>query len=323
MKKYPLSEYVENSSPLVFGCMNLGGGWNDNPINKADIAQTHAVIDAALESGIRVFDHADIYARSKAEQVFGKVLKERPELRSSMVLQSKCGIRFEEGIAPKRYDFSGAWISQSVEQTLERLQIDTLDIMMLHRPDALMEPDEIAEVFNQLQRSGKVRYFGVSNMQQHQMRYLQSALTQPLVVNQLELSLSHLNWLEEGMTSGCSGESVTNFSAGTLEYCRTNNVQIQAWGSLSQGLFSGKDLAQASDSVVNTAKLVSQLADELGVSREAVVLAWLMRHPSNIQPVIGTTNPERIRLCAQAQTIQLSREQWYALYVGARGIELP
>lgn len=322
-KQPPLSNYVTHNSPLVFGCMALGGGWNDNPVSAGDIASCHQAIDTALEAGICVFDHADIYARGKAEQVFGKVLQQRPELRSLITLQSKCGIRFASDTAPQRYDFSAQWIAQSVDGILARLQIEQLDVLMLHRPDPLMQPEEVAGVFSQLQQAGKVKQFGVSNMQQHQMALLQDALSMPLVVNQLELSLSHLAWLDEGTTAGCSGETLVNFGSGTIEYCRRNNVQLQAWGSLSQGLFSGKDVSSEAAHIAKTAELVKQLAAEYQVSREAIVLGFLMRHPAQIQPVIGTTNIERIKACAQATQIRLSREHWYALYLSARGKALP
>jgi predicted oxidoreductase len=319
----PLQRYVERSSPLVFGCMNLGGGWNQEPVCAADIKQAHDVIDAALDAGICVFDHADIYTFGKAEQVFGQVLQQRPELREQISLQSKCGIRFADANTPQRYDFSADWISSSVDNILSRLNIEQLDVLLLHRPDPLMQPEEIATTFARLQQAGKVKHFGVSNMQQHQMNMLQDALATPLVVNQLELSLSHLAWLDEGTTAGCSGEHGVNFSSGTIEYCRRNKVQLQAWGSLSQGLFSGKDVSAEPESVQTTAALVAKLAAEYQVSKEAIVLGWLMRHPANIQPVIGTTNLQRIKACAEASKVQLSREHWYALYLAARGRALP
>lgn len=323
MKPYPLSHYFDKNSPLVFGCMGLGGGWTADAVTAEDVKHTHRVIDTAIEAGITVFDHADIYTFGKAEIAFGKVLAERPALRDQILLQSKCGIRFEEGTSPKRYDFSANWIQQSVDNILSRLHIEQLDILMLHRPDPLMQPAEIAEVFSALQASGKVKHVGVSNMQAHQMAFLQASLNTPLVCNQIELSLSHLSWLEDGVTGGCAGQPTTNFGTGTLEYCRTNNIQMQSWGCLSQGLFSGQNVDNQAQHIQQTAQLVTQLAAQYAVSKEAIVLAWLMKHPANIQPVIGTTNLERIKACAQATKVQLSREQWYALYVSARGHELP
>lgn len=320
---YPLAHQLRQHSPLVFGCMNLGGGWNSNPLSAADIAEAHLAVDAALDAGIRIFDHADIYTFGKAEQAFGKVLSQRPELRQQISLQSKCGIRFADSNGPQRYDFSKQWLTQSVDNILNRLQTEQLDILLLHRPDPLMQPEEVAATFGQLVQSGKVKHFGVSNMQQHQLALLQSSLVDPLVVNQLELSLGHLAWLDEGTTAGCSGQPPVNFSAGTIEYCRRHKVQLQAWGSLSQGLFSGKDVSNQPAHIRATAELVQQLAAEYQVSKEAIVLGWLMRHPAHIQPVIGSIMPQRIAACAQATQVQLSREHWYALYLAARGQPLP
>ncbi|MBU2872164.1 aldo/keto reductase [Colwellia sp. E2M01] len=321
--KYPLSKMINNNSSLVFGCMGLGGTWDNNPITAAQIQQAHDVVDTALDANITLFDHADIYNLGKAEQVFGEVLKARPELRDLIAIQSKCGIRFADSENPQRYDSSPEWITHSVENSLSRLNIEQLDILMLHRPDPLMEPELIAEAFDSLIASGKVKSFGVSNMQQHQMAYLSSALSQPLVVNQVELSLSHLAWLEEGVTSGNSGEPVVNYGAGTLEYCRQNNIQLQSWGCLSQGIFTGRDISQQALPVQRTAELVGKLAAEYQVSKEAIVLAWLKRHPANIQPVIGTTNVERIKACAEVDNLTLTREHWYALWLSARGHALP
>jgi len=321
--KYPLSRAIKNNSPIAFGCMGLGGTWDNSPISAVDIKKTHEVIDTAIDADITLFDHADIYTFGKAEQVFGEVLKARPELRELISIQSKCAIRFEDDLGPQRYDCSPEWIISSVENSLSRLNIEQLDILMLHRPDPLMEPDLIAQAFDTLAGSGKVKNFGVSNMQHHQMSFLSSALSQPLVVNQVELSLSHLAWLEEGVTSGNSGEPATNYAAGTIEYCRQNNIQLQSWGCLSQGLFTGRDISQEPLHVQKTAELISKLAAEYQVSKEAIVLSWLMRHPANIQPVIGTTNIERIKACAAADKIKLTRERWYELWLCARGHALP
>ena len=303
--------------------MGLGGSWDKNPISAVDIKKAHEVVDVAIDSGIQLFDHADIYTFGKAEQVFGEVLQTRPELRELISIQSKCAIRFEDDLGPQRYDFSPEWIINSVENSLSRLKIEQLDILMLHRPDPLMEPELVAQAFDTLTASGKVKHFGVSNMQHHQMSFLSSALSQPLVVNQVELSLSHLAWLEEGVTSGNSGEPSVNYGAGTIEYCRQNDVQLQSWGCLSQGLFTGRDISQAPLHIQKTAELVTTLAAEYQVSKEAVVLAWLKRHPANIQPVIGTTNVERIKACAEVDNINLTREHWYALWLCARGHALP
>ena len=323
MNRNPLNIFLPEASRIAAGCMGLGGTWDDTPIDQGNIRLAHELVDNALECGINFFDHADIYTRGKAEQVFGKVLAERPDLRRNITIQSKCGIRFEENGAPQRYDFSKEWILSSVENSLSRLNTDYLDLLLLHRPDPLMEPEEVAEAFLQLQKAGKVKHFGVSNMNGHQIKFLQGYLEQPIIVNQLEMSLSHLDWVDEGVVFNHPDSAAISFTPGTVEYCRTHNIQLQAWGCLSKGLFSGQDISGESESVKATAHLVEQFANEMNVFREAIVLAWLMRHPAGIQPVIGTTNGDRIRACQQAESVELSREQWYQLFLSARGRPLP
>lgn len=323
MSKLPLRNSFPSLSSLGLGCMGFGGDWSAEPYRAEHVSEMHAAVDAALEAGINFIDHADIYTLGKAESVFGEIIKQRPELREQLVIQSKCGIRFDDDLGPGRYDFSTSWITQSVEGILSRLNIEQLDILLLHRPDPLMELDEVVEVFDELTAQGKVKCFGVSNMHAHQIAYLQSGLNAPLVANQLEMSLRNLDWLNESVTAGMSAGTQNHFSPGILEYCRSNNVQIQAWGCLAQGLFSGRNLDGQPDNVIATANLVAALADEYNVPREAIVLAWLMRHPANIQPIIGTTNIERIKACARATEVSLTREQWYQLYVTSRGERLP
>ena len=244
-------------------------------------------------------------------------------VKEKIIIQSKCGIRFDDEHGPGRYDFSAQWIARSVEGILSRLGIEQLDILLLHRPDPLMETDEVASVFQQLITDGKVKHFGVSNMHVHQVAYLQSVIDAPIVAHQLEMSLKNLDWLNESVTAGMSVGADKHFSPGIIEYCRSNNVQIQAWGCLAQGLYTGRDLSGQPQSVIDTANLVVKLAAEYGVPREAMVLAWLMRHPANIQPVIGTTNTARIKACSQAGSVHLTREHWYQLYVTSRGERLP
>jgi predicted oxidoreductase len=324
MNSIPLHKFLPGASRLVAGVMGLGGSWDKTPVTAEHVHQAHVVVDAALEAGINFFDHADIYMMSKAEQVFGRVLKERPELRDQLLIQTKCGIRFaDEAGNPGRYDFSKEWILASVDGSLARLNVDYLDILLLHRPDPLMEPEEVAEAFAKLKTAGKVRYFGVSNFHLHQIQFLQAALPEPLVADQIQLGLDHLDWIEQGiMFNNAEGKDL-NFTPGTLEYCRMNGVQIQAWGSMAQGVYSGRSLKKQPKRVKRTAALVAKLAEKYGTSLEAIVIGWLLRHPAAIQPVIGTTNPERIRACAQALQVELSREEWYALFVSARGERVP
>ena len=319
----PLAHYLPNVSKLVFGCMGLGGGWNKDPITSTHLKQTHECIDNAIEGGINFFDHADIYTFGKAEQVFGQALSERPELREHIYIQSKCGIKFADEKGPKRYDFSADWIEQSVENSLKRLNTQYLDVLMLHRPDPLMEVDEVARVFSCLKESGKVKHFAVSNMQQHQMNFLQHALDMPIVANQIEASLQKHQFIDEGLYAGNSDGKDINFTPGNIEYCRSFDIQIQSWGSLCQGLYTGGDLSNASQADINTSILVNKLAAIYGTSAEAIVLAWLLRHPASIQPIIGTTNAKRIKASSEAINVHLSREHWYALYESAKGCEVP
>lgn len=323
--KLPINESGLQASQLIYGCMGLGGGWNRDAIQPEHIKQAHEVVELALETGINMFDHADIYAFGKAETVFGQVLKEKPALREKIIIQSKLGIRFpdeEKGI-PARYDFSKSYILESVDGILSRLNVDYLDIVLLHRPDPLMDAREAAEAFHELKASGKVRYFGVSNMGAGQMRLLQRYSNEKLIVNQLEMSLNKIGWLETGVHVNQIAARENIFPEGTIEHCQLENIQLQAWGSLAKGLYSGRNLENESENVRMTALLVEKLAEEKQVSREAIVLAWLIKHPAAIQPIIGTTDLSRIQACTEAVDVTLSRDEWYTLYVSSRGVSLP
>lgn len=319
-----LNKYGFSASQLVLGCMGMGGGWNRNPLTADNLRQAHDAVDAALSIGINMFDHANIYAYGKAEQVFGQMLKERPELKQSIILQSKCGIRIpEEEGKFTRFDFSRDHIVSSVDDILSRLGVEKIDILLLHRPDPLVEPEQVAEAFRSLKSAGKVARFGVSNMSAGQMKLLQAYIDEPLVANQLEMSLLKLDWLDAGVHVNQEAGKLSSFPEGTMEYCRLQNVQIQAWSPMARGLYSGGDLSEATGAVRETAALVARMAEERGLTREAIVLAFLLRHPAHIQPVIGTINPDRIRACGDADKVNLSHEEWYELYVTSRGRPMP
>ncbi len=287
-----------------------------------DIARAHAAVEAALDAGINCFDHADIYAEGLAESAFGRVLAMKPSLRDRVYLQSKCGIRMADRDAPKRYDLSRRWIMKSVDGSLSRLGTDYLDVLLLHRPDPLMEPDEIASAFSSLRRSGKVRHFGVSNMHQHQIALLSDALEDEIVVNQLPLGLAAMASVDEGIRAG-DPAGPGPATPGLLDWCRRRGIQLQAWGPLGRGLFSGANLAKRGASAHAVTRRVAEAAERLGRPPEAIVVAWLLRHPAGIQPVIGTTRPERIHACAEALAFELDRETWYALFEAARGAPVP
>lgn len=324
LKTLPLNARGIPASRIALGCMGLGGGWDHEPLTAENIRQGHDAVEAALSIGINFFDHADIYTRGKAEKVFGQIFKDRPGLREEIIIQSKCGIRLiEPGDTSNTFDISGEHILRSVDGTLSRLGTEYLDILLLHRPDPLMDPEEIAEALRQLKKAGKVRHFGVSNMSASQIRLLQHYCDEPFIVNQLHMSLAQISWLDAMVSVNREPWKDITFPEGTVEYCRMENIQLQAWGPLAQGSFSGRSLEGQPENIVQTAALVSSLAEQKNTTPEAIVLSWLMTHPAAIQPVIGTVNPKRIAACAGADKVGLSRKEWYELYISSRGEKLP
>lgn len=324
MNAYALADTGLQISRLAYGCMKLGGNWTPAPATAEEKHHAAHLIETALEQGINFFDHADIYTRGKSESVFGEILTASPGLRETIILQSKCGIRFPDDPTPgvpARYDFSYAHLLLSVDNILTRLQTDYLDILLLHRPDPLVEPEEVAHAFDELHASGKVRHFGVSNHTAGQIALLQKYLNQPLVVNQVELNLLHSGLISEGILA--NQRDVPHTAAmGTLDYCRLHNILIQAWAPVAGGnLIDPRP--DADPAALRTAALIARLAAEKDTTREAIALAWLLRHPAHIQPIIGTTNRDRLVASCAADTVTLTREEWYALLVAARGKPVP
>ncbi|GAA4789225.1 MULTISPECIES: aldo/keto reductase [Streptomyces] len=307
---------------LVYGCMGLGGSWGPEPYGADDVAVAEAAVEAALEIGVTTFDHADIYRHGKSEAVFGEVLARAPGLRDRLTLQTKCGIRLADGGRPGVYDLRGRTIAHRVEESLARLRTDHVDVLLLHRPDPLADPDDVAEALAGLHRQGLVRRFGVSNMSAAQIESLRSRLDLPLTVNQLELSLHRRDWLEAGVLVNTPAATALGFPPGTLEYCRDSGVRLQAWGALAQGRYTG---GESTPEEAATARLVAELARAKGTTPETVLLWWLQRHPAGIAPVVGSTRPERIRACADAlgRGPELDHEEWYAIWLSARGGPLP
>lgn len=324
MKTYTIPQTDLVVSRLAYGCMNIGGGWDHAPLTETDKTAAVAVVAAAYEAGITLFDHADIYMRGKSEAAFAEVWQALPGLRGKIVLQSKCGIRLADDPpsgAPARYDFSYQHIVASVEGSLRRLKTDYLDLLLLHRPDPLVEPEEVARAFDRLHTEGKVRYFGVSNHTVGQMDLLRRHLAQPLVVNQMEVSLLHAHLITEGILANQEG-SASALATGIMDYCRLHGLQIQAWSPVAGGrLFNPPQDAPAHRH--EAAALVTRLAEAKQTSKEAIVLGWLLRHPAGIQPVVGTTKPARIKSSCLADTVDLTREEWYALLAAARGAQVP
>lgn len=318
------------SVPFYFGCMRLAP-WSEGALDKNTIKNAFNILDQAYDSGIRHFDHADIYGRGKCEEVFGLWLKERGKERRDLFIQSKCGIRFPgDGgeKTPGRYDFSYDHILKSVKDSLTRLGLSSLDRLLLHRPDILMNPREVNEAFDELYASEKVETFGLSNHSQMQSQLLQKNLDQIIQVNQLEISLLQPQILDAGIERFDGHPPSPTGYEGLLEYCQMNDIEIQAWSPLGKGYATGKAVhknwsQEKQEQVITKQKLVEELSRDYDCSTEAIALSWLLKHPANIKPVICTSKGERLKRMMEAPKIDLSREDWYRLFISARGERLP
>lgn len=300
MHKVPLGPSPLSVSEISLGCMRM---------NRLPVADAAEVLSAALESGIDFFDHADIYGGGTSEEIFSEALKESKIAREDIFLQSKCGI--QKGY----FDFSEAHILASVDGILKRLQTDYLDVLLLHRPDALMEPAEIASAFSQLKAAGKVRYFGVSNQNPSQIALIQRSLEMPLVANQLQFSLAHTPMLDHGLNVNMSDEPAVDRDGGVLDYCRLHQLTVQPWSPMQAGFFGGVILDHPDFSELN--EVLNELAEDRKVPVSAIAIAWLLRHPAKMQPVLGSMTPQRIRDMCRACEVNLSRPEWYRLYRAA------
>lgn len=320
MKTLRLGKSDLNVTRIGYGTMMIGGSWDDTPLTYPIRKSALKVVRTALDAGINFFDHADIYTKGKSEEVFADLWKDAPSLRQKIYLQSKCGIRFAPPL--HRFDFSYEHIIASVEGSLKRLQTDYLDVMLLHRPDPLVEPEEVARAFDELKRSGKVRWFGVSNHTAGQIELLQRYLDQPLVTNQVEFNLVHTHLLDAGIIANQNNSRLAR-NHDLIEYCRLHDITLQAWSPLARGRLSGNPAPDDPENVQQAAKVVAEMAAEKGVSREAIVMAWILRHPAGIQPLPGTTNPGRLLAACEADDVELTREDWYRLFLAGRGEALP
>jgi predicted oxidoreductase len=309
---------------IAYGCMPLGGGWDGSPLTDETRSKAVKVIRTALDQGINFYDHADIYCRGKSETAFSDIWQEVPSLRPSIIIQSKVGIRpgGDDPTMPTRFDFSYEHIIRAVEDSLKRLKTDYLDVLLLHRPDPLVEPEEVARAFDKLQKTGKVRWFGVSNETAAEIEFLQHYLRQPIVTNQVEFNVLHTHMLDEGVIFNQYNPRVAR-NHGTIEYCRLHNITLQAWAPLANGKLTGRKMDKQADNITRASAVVEQLAKEKGVSGEAILIAWILRHPARIQPIIGTTNIDRIIGACQGDDVEISRDEWYKLYVAGRGENMP
>ena len=308
MRYITLGQDDKELSEIVLGMMR---------IKDKSVKEVEELVETALSVGINAFDLADIYGRGRCEELLGLVLKNRPDLREKMWIQSKCGIRIEEFTY---FDFSKDYIIKSVDGILQRLKIDHLDSLLLHRPDALMESDQVAEAFDFLYKQGKVRNFGVSNQNPMMMELLKKDVKQPLAVNQLQLSAAFTPGFESGFHVNMEDSQAAMRDGSIFEYCKLHDVVIQAWSVLQFGYFKGNFVGNEKFQTLNQG--LDRLAIKYGVTSSTIAISWILRYPAKMQAVVGTTNPKHLREVSQAANFSLTRKEWYEIYLAA-GNNLP
>ena len=293
-------------SRIAQGCMR---------IDRLTGAELDALIRSDLDAGISFFEHADIYGgNGRCEELFGNILREDPTLREKMVIQTKCGIR------PGQYDFSREHILTSVDASLKRLGTDQVEFLVLHRPDTLVEPEEVAEAFTQLKEQGKVKKFGVSNHNAMQIALLNKYLPEPLVIDQLQFGLGHTVLVDAGLNVNMKNDESVNRDDSTLDFCRLNDITIQAWSPLQFGFIKGHFMGNPDFEGLN--RKLEELGEAYGITSTAMAIAWILRHSAKIQPVVGSVNAQRMRDIAGAADVTITRKEWYDLYC-ATGKSLP
>ncbi|HGJ5696721.1 TPA: aldo/keto reductase family oxidoreductase [Streptococcus pneumoniae] len=308
MRYITLGQDDKELSEIVLGMMR---------IKDKSVKEVEELVETALSVGINAFDLADIYGRGRCEELLGLVLKNRPDLREKMWIQSKCGIRIEEFTY---FDFSKDYIIKSVDGILQRLKIDHLDSLLLHRPDALMESDQVAEAFNLFYKQGKVRDFGVSNQNPMMMELLKKDVKQPLAVNQLQLSAAFTPGFESAFHVNMEDSQAAMRDGSIFEYCQLHDVVIQAWSVLQFGYFKGNFVGNEKFQALN--QVLDRLAIKYGVTSSTIAISWILRYPAKMQAVVGTTNPKHLREVSQAANFSLTRKEWYEIYLAA-GNNLP
>ncbi|REJ24815.1 MAG: aldo/keto reductase [Caldibacillus debilis] len=305
MKTMKLGKSDLTVSNISLGCMRM---------YKLSLKEAEDVVRNALELGITFFDHADIYGEGRSEEIFAEAVGMNPSVRDKIFIQTKTGIR--KGY----YDFSKEHILQSVDRSLKRLKTDYIDVLLLHRPDALVEPEEVAEAFALLKESGKVRWFGVSNHTPMQIELLKKYVKEALIVNQLQFSVMHMNMIDAGIQMNTLFENSVDRTGYVLDYCRLHDITIQAWSPFQFGFFEGVFVDNDRFPELN-AKL-AEVGEKYGLTKTGAAIAWILRHPAKIQPIVGTMNIQRLKEIAQASEVKITREEWYAIYRAA-GNRLP
>lgn len=310
MKNLKLAGGELLGSEIALGCMR---------ITELSDREAENLVQTALDEGINFFDHADIYASGRSEEVFAKAAHMSPSVRGKMILQTKCGICQSDG-ENVAFDFSKKHILESVDGSLKRLNTDYVDVLLLHRPDALVEPEEVAEAFRLLHSSGKVRYFGVSNEKPMQIELLQKYVDQKLWFNQLQLSITNASMISNGLYVNMENDGAADRDGSVLDYCRLKDITIQAWSPFQYGFFEGVFLG--SDKFPELNRKISEIARKKGVPETAIAVAWILRHPAKIQTIAGTTNAQRLKDICKASSVELSRPEWYEIF-SAAGNKLP
>tara|TARA_R110002049_G_scaffold309268_1_gene519569 strand:+ start:93127 stop:94101 length:975 start_codon:yes stop_codon:yes gene_type:complete len=324
MKRINIPQTDLSVSRLAYGTWHLGGEWNQTPPTEDLKQRAVRLIETAVDCGINHIDLADIYTMGKSDEVVGHALRQNPSLRDKLVLQEKCGIALgadPDVGQPQRYDFRYEHIIESVEKSLARVGTDRFDILALHRPDPLIEYEDVARAIDKLFADGKVRYFGVSNHTAGQIALLQKYVQQPIVVNQLEFSLLHHSLVSDGILANMNCDQYSNAS-GLLDFCRMHQIMVQAWSPTA----GGKVFAPGTESTESEKRLadaISKIAQARETTASAVALAWILRHPACIQPILGTLKQQRITESIGADDLVLSRPEWYTLLEAARGQPVP
>ena len=305
MKKINIANKYEVTE-IGLGCMRMA---------ELSTVEAEKTIKQALSEGITFFDHADIYGGGKSEEIFAEAIQMNSDVREKIVIQTKCGI-----VPGVMYDFSKEHILTSVDASLKRLKTDYVDSLLLHRPDTLMEPEEVAEAFSKLSESGKVKHFGVSNATPMQIELLNKYLDNKIIINQMQFGIMHTGMIDSGLNANMECEAGLDRDGGILEYCRLNDITIQAWSPYQYGFFEGVFLDNPKFPELN--KKIDEIAEKKGVSNTSIATAWILRHPAKIQTIIGTMNPNRIKDICTASDVELTRQEWYEIYLAA-GNKLP
>ena len=308
MKMINVVNGPQNASAVILGCMRMPA---------LSVEKAAEMIRAAAEEGVNFFDHATCYGDGEAETRFGDAFPLTGLKREDVYIQSKCGLHFDR----KEFDWSKKDILESAEASLKRLKTDYLDVLLLHRPDLLFDPEEVAEAFDTLEKSGKVKYFGVSNVSPGQLELLKKYVKQPLVFNQLQFSLDQTQLIDNGLyVNNLTTDRSTNRDNGLLDYCRLHDITIQAWSPLQFGMFKGCFVDHPDFPELN--KVLGELGEKYGVPKAAVAIAWILRHPAKMQAIAGTMNPAHLRDICAASKVEMSHNEWWQLYL-ASGKFLP